>query len=102
MSDRNTATVSVRPVIFRLPDGAAVRVRPIRSDDGSRLQDYLPRLWVGARHNRFLGAVSELPPREIARLAAMDRPGELALVAFAADDPGAAIIGEAIHVIAPE
>jgi GNAT superfamily N-acetyltransferase len=102
MSDRNTATFSVRPVIFRLPDGAAVRVRPIRSDDGSRLQDYLRRLSVEARRNRFLGAVSELPPREIERLAAMNRLGELALVAFAADDPGAVIIGEAIHVMAPD
>jgi GNAT superfamily N-acetyltransferase len=102
MSDRNQASISVRPVIFRLPDGRAVRVRPIRSEDGDHLQDYQRRLSVEARHNRFLGAVSELPPREIARLAAMDRPGELALVAFAADDPGAAIIGEAIHVIAPD
>jgi GNAT superfamily N-acetyltransferase len=102
MSDRNTAEISGRAIIFRLPDGAAVRVRTIRPDDGGRLQDYLRRLSVESRRNRFLGAVSELPPREIDRLAAMDRPGELALVAFAADDPDTTMIGEAIHVVAPD
>jgi GNAT superfamily N-acetyltransferase len=101
MSDRNTAGVGARPVIFHLPDGGAVRVRPIRPDDAGRLQNYLRRLSVETRRNRFLGAVSELPPREIDRLAGMDRPGELALVAFAADTPDDALIGEAIHVIAP-
>jgi GNAT superfamily N-acetyltransferase len=102
MSDRNTAEISGRAIIFRLPDGAAVRVRPIRPDDGGRLQDYLRRLSVESRRNRFLGAVSELPPHEIDRLAAMDRPGELALVAFAADDPDTTMIGEAIHVVEPD
>jgi GNAT superfamily N-acetyltransferase len=76
-------------------------VRPIRSEDADNLQDYLRRLSVEARRNRFLGAVSELSPRELDRIARMDRPRELALVAFAADDPGAAMIGEAIHVLEP-
>lgn len=101
MSDRSTAEISARPVIFHLADGGAVRVRPIRPDDAGRLQDYLRRLSVETRRNRFLGAVSELPPREIDRLASMDRPGELALVAFAADGADTAMIGEAIHVVAP-
>jgi GNAT superfamily N-acetyltransferase len=101
MSNRNTAEISARPVIFRLPDGGAVRVRPIRSDDADRLQDHFRRLSVQRRQDRFLGAVSELSPRELRRLAGMDRPGELALVAFAADDPDAEMIAEAIHVMEP-
>ncbi len=101
MSDRNAAELTDHPITFRLPGGEAVTVRPIRPDDGSRLQEHLRRLSPQSRRNRFLGAVSELPPREIARLAGMDRPGELALVAFAADDPDVAMIGEAIHVVAP-
>jgi GNAT superfamily N-acetyltransferase len=102
MSDRNTAGITAtRPVLFRLPGGEAVTVRPIRLDDAGRFQAYLRVLSVHSRRNRFLGAVSELPPREIERLAAMDRPGELALVAFA-DRGGPEMIAEAIHVIAPE
>ena len=78
MSDRNTAEIGARPIIFRLADGAAVRVRPIRPEDAGDLQDYLRRLSAEARRNRFLGAVSELSPRELDRIARMDRPRELA------------------------
>jgi GNAT superfamily N-acetyltransferase len=103
MSDRNPAGLTtISPVIFRLPGGDAVTVRPIHSDDAGRLQAYLRDLSAHSRRNRFLGALSELSPREIARLAAMDRPGELALVAFADGGREGEFIAEAIHVIAPE
>ncbi len=101
MSDRNAATTTGHPITFRLPAGEAVTVRPIRPDDADRLQDYLRGLAPQSRHNRFLGAVSELAPREIARLVRMDGPGELALVALAHRGRDAAIIAEAIHVIEP-
>jgi acetyltransferase len=101
MSDRNTADISTRSVVFRLADGAAVRVRPIRPDDAGRLQEHFRNLSVDSRRRRFLGAVNELSPREIARLARMDRPGELALVACADDDRGDALVAEAVHVVAP-
>jgi GNAT superfamily N-acetyltransferase len=102
MSDRNAADITViRPVLFRLPGGEAVTVRPIRPDDAGRFQAYLRGLSVHSRRNRFLGAVSELAPREIERLAAMDRPGELALVACADHGRGPEMIAEAIHVLAP-
>ena len=77
-------------------------MRPIRPDDAGRLQDHLRGLSEQSRRNRFLGAVNELPPRELARIAAMDRPGELALVALAGCGRDAEMIGEAIHVIAPD
>ena len=103
MSDRNAADITTtRPVIFRLPGGEAVAVRPIRRDDAGRLQAYLRGLSAQRRRNRFLGAVSELSPREIERLAGMDRPGELALVAFADCGREPEMIAEAIHVLAPE
>jgi acetyltransferase len=102
MSDRNAAGITTRPVIFRLPGGEAVTVRPIHPDDAGRLHEHFRGLSEQGRRNRFLGAVNELPPREIERLASMDRPRELALVAFAADDPDTAMIGEAIHVVAPD
>jgi GNAT superfamily N-acetyltransferase len=100
MSDRATEITS-RPVVFRLPGGEAVAVRPIRPDDAGRLQQHLRGLSAQSRRNRFLGAVSELPPREIERFARMDRPGELALLAFADRDREAEIVAEAIHVLAP-
>jgi GNAT superfamily N-acetyltransferase len=102
MSDRTAADIVTRPVIFRLPGGEAVAVRPIRPDDAGRLHEHLRGLSEQSRRNRFLGAVNELPPREIERLARMDRPGELALVAFAASAPDGAMIAEAIHVLEPE
>ena len=100
MSDRNTAGLTAHPITFRLPGGEAVTVRPIRPDDADRLQDYLRGLSPQSRRNRFLGAVSELSPREIERLTRMDRSGELALVAFA-DRHDGRMIAEAIHVMAP-
>ena len=102
MSDRNTAEISARSVVFRLAGGDAVTIRPIRPDDAGGLQAHFRDLSVDSRRNRFLGAVNELSPREIARLARMDRPGELALVACAADEHGGALVGEAVHVIEPE
>ena len=101
MSDRNAAPITARPVIFHLPGGEAVTVRPIRPDDAGRLHEHFRGLSEQSRYNRFLGAVNELPPREIARLAAMDRPRELMLAAFADGGRDAAMIGEAIHVMAP-
>jgi acetyltransferase len=101
MSDRSAETVTARPAVFRLAGGEAVTIRPIRPDDAGRLQEHFRNLSGDSRRNRFLGAVNELPPREIARIAHMDRPGELALVACADDERGA-LVAEAIHVIAPK
>jgi GNAT superfamily N-acetyltransferase len=101
MSDRDTATLVAHPAVFRLPGGEAVTIRPIRPDDAGRLQDHFRGLSIESRRNRFLGAVNELSPREIARLANMDQPGELALVACADDDQGGALVAEAVHVIGP-
>jgi GNAT superfamily N-acetyltransferase len=84
---------------FMLPSRELVLVRPIRPQDAGTLQAYLRRLTPESRRNRFLGALSELSPRELARLADMDRPGAVALLAFTG--PDAVMIGEAIAVIAP-
>lgn len=101
MSDRNPAAIATRPGIFRLPGGEAVTIRLIRSDDAGRLQDHFRGLSTQSRRNRFLGAVNELPPHELARLTRMNRPGALALVAFADDGSDGALIAEAVEVMAP-
>jgi len=86
---------------FRLPDGAPVRVRPIRPQDGDMLQAYLRRLSPASRRNRFLGALNELSPRELERLVRMDCGGACALLAFAGAGQATAMIGEAMAVAAP-
>ena len=46
-----------------------VTVRPMWPGDGERLQTYIRGLSRESRHNRFLGALNELSPMELARLA---------------------------------
>lgn len=102
MSDRNPAAIAIRPGTFRLPGGEAVTIRSIRPDDADRLQEHFRGLSAQSRRNRFLGAVNELPPHDLARLAGMDRPRELALVACAAEGGDNTLIAEAVHVMAPD
>lgn len=102
MSNRNLEDTTTRPAVFRLPDGEPVNVRPIRPHDADALRDFFRGLSGQSRRNRFLGAVNELPPCEIARFAGMDQPDQLALVAFVGRDRYATIIAEAIYVIAPK
>jgi acetyltransferase len=99
MNSFESAAMVPRDRAFTLPSGEPVLVRPIRPHDAATLQAYVRRLAPESRRNRFLGALNELSPRELARLAAMDRPGEIALVAFVAGD--AVMVGEAIAAIAP-
>jgi GNAT superfamily N-acetyltransferase len=91
--ERNTHT-------FRLPGGEAVTVRAIGPQDADRLQAYMRNLSGPTRRNRFLGAVSELTAKELERLTRMSGPDEFALIAFAGGE--AAMIAEAVQVIAPE
>jgi GNAT superfamily N-acetyltransferase len=88
--------------VFRLPGGESVMVRAISPQDADRLQAYMRNLSGPARRNRFLGAVSELTPKELERLTHMGGPGELASIAFAGAGGEASMIAEAIQVIAPE
>jgi GNAT superfamily N-acetyltransferase len=88
--------------MFRLPDGESVAVRAVGPQDGDRLQAYMRNLSGSTRRNRFLGAISELTPRQLDRMTHMDRPDELALIAFARTGGDATMIAEAVQVIAPE
>ncbi len=101
MSNRSAAAITARPVRFRLRGGEPITVRPVCPHDAGRLHEHFRGLSEQSRRNRFLGAVNALSPREIARLAGMDRPRELVLLAFADDGRDAGMIAEAIHVVAP-
>jgi GNAT superfamily N-acetyltransferase len=101
MNEPLAAEGSARPNVFRLPGGEGVTVRPIRPHDAGRFQAYLRDLSGDARRSRFQGAVSELSPAQLDRLTRMDRPGELALLAFADAGGELQMVAEAIVVIAP-
>ena len=51
--------------ILRLYDGRALTVRFVAPDDAQALQGYFRSLSVSTRHNRFLGAMSELSASEL-------------------------------------
>src|ERR1700753_4164753 len=78
MNGFESAAMVPRSRAFTLPSGEPALVRPIPPPDAATLQAYVRRLAPESRRNRFLGALNELSPRELARIAAMDRPGEIA------------------------
>jgi len=88
--------------VFRLPGGESVMVRVISPQDADGLQAYMRNLSGLTRRNRFLGAVSELTPKELERLTHMGGPGELALIVFGRVGAETAMIAEAIQAIAPQ
>jgi RimJ/RimL family protein N-acetyltransferase len=51
--------------ILRLRTDQSVTVRFVEPDDAEALQAYFRSLSVRSRYNRFLGAMSELPPAEL-------------------------------------
>jgi RimJ/RimL family protein N-acetyltransferase len=102
MNSPNSVERNTQTNVFRLPGGESVTVRAVRPQDADRLQAYMRNLSGPTRRNRFLGAVSELAPKELERLTHMDSPGELALVAFGRVDGETAMIGEAIQAIPPQ
>jgi GNAT superfamily N-acetyltransferase len=101
MRDRKAVELARCPHAFHLPGGEPVVVRTRRPQDASRLQTYLQGLAAESRRNRFLGAVNELAPTELERVLHMDRPGELALIAFAGGNREGIMIAEAIQVMVP-
>jgi GNAT superfamily N-acetyltransferase len=102
MNDASRFDRGMQSHMFRLPGGESVMVRAISPQDADRLQAYMRNLSGSTRRNRFLGAVSELAQTELDRLTHMDRPGELALIAFARMGGEASMVAEAIQVIAPQ
>ena len=86
---------------LRLPSGESVVLRAIGPQDAERLQAYMRNLSGPTRRNRFLGAVSELTPRELERLTHMGGPSDRVLIAFASAGGETVMIAETVQVIAP-
>ncbi|HQY28232.1 MAG TPA: GNAT family N-acetyltransferase, partial [Burkholderiaceae bacterium] len=64
-----------------LRDGRWYTIRPIRAEDGERLQRFVRGLSEQSRYFRFISTLTELTPRMLARYTQIDYDRELALVA---------------------
>ena len=78
---------------LRLSNGRQVLIRPIRPEDAEPLRAAFPLLQPEEVRQRFLHAMSELPPAMAERLTRPDPKGEFALVAAEPLPPGEALVG---------
>ena len=69
-----------------LRDGASVRIRPMRPDDGERERRFFDGLSERSRFQRFMHAITELSPKMLERFTHPDYDRELALVALHGDE----------------
>jgi len=81
--------------IVRLRSGKAVAVRFVEPDDAEALQGYFRALSVHSRYNRFLGAMSELPPTELEHFIHVGERDRFSVVAIMVIDGAETIVGEA-------
>jgi RimJ/RimL family protein N-acetyltransferase len=73
--------------IVRLRSGREVAIRPIRADDGGRLEAAYARLSPDTRYRRFLAAKPRLTGPEVRYLTEVDGCDHFALIATLAADP---------------
>lgn len=69
-----------------LSDGATVRVRPIRPDDGERLNAFHNRQSSESIYLRFFSARPRLSPKDIERFTTIDYQDRMAFVAILGDE----------------
>lgn len=81
--------------ILRLRTGKSVTVRFVEPRDAEALQVYVRSLTVSSRHNRFLGAISELPQSELDRIIRVGEANRFSVIAVMTLDGMETIVGEA-------
>jgi GNAT superfamily N-acetyltransferase len=80
---------------LRLSDGKSLTVRFLEPRDADALQAYFRALTVRSRYNRFLGAVSELPPSELGHFIHAGEDDRFSVIAVMTIDGYDTIVGEA-------
>jgi len=70
-----------------LSSGRRVVIRPLRREDGPRLQAAFARLTPDSRYRRFLASKPQLTAGDLRQLTDVDGHRHVALVAAAAEDP---------------
>ena len=81
--------------ILRLRNGKSLTVRFVEPRDAEALQHYFRSLSVRSRYNRFLGAVSELPPTELDHFIHAGEDDRFSVIAVMMIDGFETIVGEA-------
>ena len=87
--------------LVRLKSGRQVLIRPIRPEDGARLQVAHDRLSPETKYRRFLAAKPHLSAGEVRYLVNIDGRTHVALVATSQDDSGW-ILGVGRYVRLPD
>ncbi len=80
---------------LRLRDAGTLTVRLVAPDDGEVLQRYFRKLSMVSRHNRFLGAMSELPAGELDRFVHAGENDRFSVIAVMMIEGHEIIVGEA-------
>ncbi len=78
----------------RMPE-IELTLRSARLTDGDVLQRYVRGLSTQSRYNRFLGAINELPPSELARALAANGLDTLTLLITSRAEDRETVVGEA-------
>ena len=82
--------------------GKALTVRFVEPGDADALQGYFRSLSVHSRYNRFLGAISELPPSELDHFIHVGEGDRFSVIAMMVIDGIEIIVGEARYAFEPE
>jgi GNAT superfamily N-acetyltransferase len=80
---------------LRLRNGRSLTLRFVEPDDADALQGYFRSLSVRSRYNRFLGAMSELPPTELYGFTHVGEGERFSVIATMTVDGHESIVGEA-------
>jgi RimJ/RimL family protein N-acetyltransferase len=80
---------------LRLRDGSTLTVRLVGPDDGEALQSYFRKLSSPSRYNRFLGAMSELPPSQLDHFVHAGQDDRFSVIAVMTIEGCEIIVGEA-------
>ena len=78
-----------------LRDGSSLTVRFVAPDDGEVLQAYFRKLSAHSRYNRFLGAMSELPPSQLDHFVHAGEDDRFSVMASMTLEGRQIIVGEA-------
>ncbi|MBR1192236.1 GNAT family N-acetyltransferase [Bradyrhizobium sp. AUGA SZCCT0240] len=81
--------------VLRARSGEALSVRFVEPRDAEALQSYFRALTIRSRYNRFLGAISELPPSVLEDFIHIGEADRFSVVATMLVDGHEIIVGEA-------
>jgi GNAT superfamily N-acetyltransferase len=85
--------------VVRIKDGRSMVMRFVEKADADAVMAYFRNLSPHARHNRFLGGASELPPHELQKILHVGEGNHFAVIVEANVDGVVTAVGEARYVV---